>query len=475
MATVLLTGVTGHIGGRLLRRLEGDGGLRLRALARDPSAVAAGPGTDVVRGDCLDASSLDRALQGVDTAYYLVHSLSAGPSFADLDRRAAETFGGAAARAGIRRIVYLGGLADDVASLSPHLRSRAETGRLLRASGVPVIEFRASIVVGAGSQSFEIIRALVERLPLMICPRWVSTPAQPIAVDDVVDYLAAALDLPGHAGAVFEIGGPDVVSYGEMMERYARLRGLRRRLISVPVLTPRLSGWWLALVAPAQARVGRALVEGLRNPTVVHDDAARRTFPIVPRPLDEAVAAAIVEGASAWSKADTRTIEVDVPPALAFTPIRRIGGGAGWYFADLLWQTRGWLDRAMGGVGMRRGRRSCDDCVVGDVVDGWTVEAVEPDRRLRLVADFRLPGRGWLEFEVTPIDGGRRSRVRQTAIFDPRGVAGRLYWYAVYPLHALIFRGLIHAIARRAALPLAATLHSGSRSGRTATGRPSGG
>ena len=453
-ATLLLTGATGHIGGRLLRVLEAGGagdGRRVRCLSRDPARVAVtGAGTEVVRGDCLDAASLDAALAGIDTAFYLVHSMGSGAGFVAQDRLAAVTFGRAAAGAGVRRIIYLGGLADDVASLSPHLRSRAETGRHLRAAGVPVVEFRASIVIGAGSLSFEIIRALVERLPVMICPRWVNTPAQPIAVDDVVSYLAAAVDLAGDDDRTFDIGGPEVVSYGDMMRLYARLRGLRRLLISVPVLTPRLSGLWLGLVAPAQARVGRPLVEGLKNATVVRDPGARAAFAIDPMPLPQAFTRAIADGAAAWSKVDAREVDVDVTPARAFAPIRRIGGASGWYSGDLLWRVRGWLDRLTGGPGMRRRRLPCEDCTVGDVIDDWSVEAYERDRRLRLTADFRLPGRGWLEFQVTPLDGGRRSRIRQIATFDPRGVLGRIYWYAVYPFHAFVFGGLLRELARRA-------------------------
>jgi uncharacterized protein YbjT (DUF2867 family) len=393
------------------------------------------PTTQVVEGDCLDEAALDRALVGVHTAYYLVHSMGVGANFADVDRRAAETFGRSAARASVRRIIYLGGLVDATGPLSAHLESRAETGAILRASGVPVVEFRAAVIVGAGSLSFEIIQALVERLPMMICPRWVATRTQPIAIDDVLAYLVAAATLPGTAGTTFEIGGPEVVSYGDMMRAYARLRGLRRVLLPVPVLTPHLSGLWLALVAPAQARVGRMLVEGLKNATVVRSPDAHDTFRIVPTPLDVALARAIDEGAAARVKVDTRSVVVDVPPSQAFAPIRRIGGATGWYYGNLLWKARGWVDRWLGGVGMARGRHDPEICAVGDVIDGWTVEAFETDRRLRLSANLALPGRGWLEFEVTPVDGGRRSTIRQTATFDPRGLGGRAYWYGILPIH----------------------------------------
>jgi uncharacterized protein YbjT (DUF2867 family) len=373
-----------------------------------------------------------------------------GADFADVDRRAAETFARAAQHAGVRRIVYLGGLTDEASSLSAHLKSRVETGEILRASGVPVIEFRASVVIGAGSLSFEMIQALVERLPVMICPRWVGTLTQPIAIDDVLAYLESALDAPANVEGIFEIGGPEVISYGDMMRRFARIRGLHRLLLPVPVLTPHLSGLWLALVTPAQARVGRALVEGLKNSTVVRSAAARESFRLSPMPFNAAVVKALDEGAPARLVRDIRTVVVDVPPAQAFAPIRRIGGETGWYFGNVLWEARGWVDRWLGGVGMSRGRRDADACSVGDTIDGWTVEAFEPDRRLRLSADLKLPGRGWLDFEVTPLDGGQRSMIRQSATFDPSGWMGRVYWYAILPVHNLMFGGLLKRIVRHA-------------------------
>jgi len=455
-ANILLTGATGYVGGRLLRRLEASG-RHVRCLVRDGSRLGStAVTTEVVTGDCLDEASLERALAGVHCAYYLVHSMSGGRDFEDRDRRAAANFGRAAARAGVKRIIYLGGLTDASGSLSAHLRSRAETGEILRASDVPVVEFRSSIIIGAGSLSFEMIQALVERLPIMVCPRWVATLTQPIAIDDVIAYLEASLDLPAGVRTIFEIGGPDTVSYGDIMRTYARLRGLRRWLLPVPFLTPHLSGLWLALVTPAQARVGRSLVEGLKNSTIVRSTAARETFAITLSPLDASLLSAIAEGEEGRKRIDTRTKLVDVPAAQAFAPVRRIGGASGWYFLNALWRLRGALDTWFGGVGMRRGRRDPDLCAVGDFIDGWTVEAFEPDRRLRLSSDWKLPGRAWLEFVVTDVDG-RRSSVRQTATFDPRGLFGRAYWYALVPIHAVLFRGMLERIARRAAVSSSAS------------------
>jgi uncharacterized protein YbjT (DUF2867 family) len=406
-------------------------------------------------------------------AYYFVHSLGTKQDFERDDRQAAANFTSAARTAGVQRIIYLGGLGNPEHALSPHLRSRQETGQVLRSSGIQVIELRASIIIGSGSLSFEMIRALTERLPVMICPRWVSTPAQPIAIEDVLDYLLAALGLPEGDSRVFEIGGPDQVSYGDIMREYARQRGLRRLMISVPLLTPYLSSLWLGLVTPVYARVGRKLVESMRNPTVVCDPSARDVFPLRPRPLREAIERAMANedsemAATRWSDAlssggpmknwggvrfgtrivDSRTAEIEVPPDIAFVPIQQIGGASGWYYGNILWKLRGWLDLLVGGVGLRRGRRDPVDLQVGDAVDFWRVESVEPGRRLRLAAEMRLPGRAWLEFEVTATAIG--SCIRQTAIFDPVGLAGLAYWYALYPVHRLIFAGMLWGIVRAA-------------------------
>lgn len=472
---VLLTGATGYVGGRLLRVLE-ERGYRLRCLVRRPEHLRPRlkAGTEVVGGDCLDPSSLGPALQHVHTAYYLVHSMGAPRGdFEEQDRTAARNFAEAARGAGVRRIVYLGGLASSRDPLSAHLRSRLETGELLRSTGVPVVELRASIILGSGSLSFELIRALVERLPVMLCPRWVWTPAQPIAVEDVLAYLLAVLDLPEDTNEIFEIGGTDRVSYGDIMQEYARQRGLRRWLIAVPVLTPRLSALWLGLTTPVYARIGRKLVESLRNPSVVEDDRALRRLPVRPMGLRQAIARALANedrefAETRWSDAvssagtlrswggvvfgtrivDARAVHVGVPPERAFEAIRRIGGDVGWYYANWLWRLRGLIDLAVGGPGLRRGRRDPEDLAVGDPVDFWRVEAWDPPRRLRLAAEMRLPGRAWLEFEVVPDSDG--ATIRQSAVFDPMGLAGLLYWYGIYPLHARVFAGMLRGIARAA-------------------------
>jgi uncharacterized protein YbjT (DUF2867 family) len=473
---VLLTGATGYVGGRLLPLLVADG-WRVRCLARQPehllSRVPAG--VEVVQGDLLDAASLSAAMQGVKAAFYLVHSMGATGDFETQDRLAAENFAAAARAAGVQRIIYLGGLGEDEPDLSAHLRSRHEVGDRLRAHDVPVIEFRASIIIGSGSLSFEMIRALVERLPVMVTPRWVRVTAQPIAIGDVLAYLRAALTVEtGHRNLTVEIGGPDRVSYGELMREYARQRGLRRLMIPVPLLTPRLSSLWLGLVTPLYARVGRKLVDSLRHPTVVRDDSARRLFPIQPVGVREAISRALRNEDSSfvqtrWSDAlsaaasaprqwggtrfgnrlvDARSTHVAASPAKVFAAVERIGGGTGWYYATWLWRLRGWLDLLIGGVGMRRGRRDPERLRAGDTLDCWRVESIQTGERLRLAAEMKLPGRAWLEFEVQT--DGNGSRLRQTATFDPLGLWGMVYWYGLWPLHQLVFAGMLRGISKSA-------------------------
>jgi uncharacterized protein YbjT (DUF2867 family) len=472
--SILLTGASGYVGGRLLRAIE-KSGRAVRCLARQPEFLASrlAKSTEVVKGDCLDRNSLGPAMVGVHTAYYLVHSMASGGQFEEEDRKAAENFAAAAQAAGVQRIIYLGGLGNGEQGLSSHLRSRQEVGNILRSSGVACVEFRASIVIGSGSLSFEMIRALVQRLPVMICPRWVAVKAQPIAVEDVISYLMAALDLPDGEDGVFEIGGADQVSYGEIMQEYARQCGLRRWMIPVPVLTPRLSSLWLGLVTPIYARIGRKLVDSMRNPTLVQDPSALKVFRVQPMGLAAAIARALRHedeefAATRWSDAmssgvqprawggvqfgtrlvDSRMTRVAVAPHFAFLPVARIGGANGWYFADFLWQLRGFLDLVVGGVGLRRGRRDPHTLVVGDALDFWRVERFEPDHCLRLAAEMKLPGRAWLEFQVEAEGAG--STIRQTAIFDPAGLGGLLYWYALYPMHLWIFGGMLRKIAAAA-------------------------
>lgn len=476
---VLVTGATGYIGGRLVPRLLAAGH-DVRCLARTPSRLSGRPWSDdprveVVAGDAFDAASLDRALAGCDAAYYLIHSLAAGEAgFAERDRAAARGFGEACVRAGVRQAIYLGGLGEDRPDLSEHLRSRHETGEALRATGAPITEFRAAVIVGSGSLSFEMIRYLAERVPVMICPRWVSTRCQPIAIRDVLAYLVAGLGHPEAIGRVFEIGGPDVLTYGDMMMGYARQRGLKRWLVPVPVLTPRLSSYWVDLVTPIPAAYARTLVEGLRSEVIVRDDAARRLFGVEATPYDVAVARAFDQEArgeveTEWSASfpagrgddavvldereglifERRSRAVRAGAAAVFATFAGIGGRRGWFAFDFLWRVRGLLDRLVGGVGMRRGRRHPDELRAGDAVDFWRVESVTPGRAIRLRAEMKVPGRAWLLFDCEPAADGT-TRLRQTAVYEPRGLLGLAYWYALYPLHQVVFSGLLAAIARRA-------------------------
>lgn len=471
---VLLTGASGYVGGRLLTRLQ-QLGVQVRCLARRPECLSlpVNDSTEIVRGDVLDSDSLMGAFVDINTAFYLVHSMGSKGDFAERDRLGAENFAKRATAAGVKRIVYLGGLGNPDQNLSKHLASRQETGDVLRSLHSQVIEFRASIVVGSGSLSFEMIRALVERLPIMICPKWVSVKAQPIAIEDLLDYLTAAIDLPIYGSQVYEIGGPDRVSYGDIMREYAKQRGLRRWMIPVPLLTPYLSSLWLGLVTPLYARVGKKMVDSMRNATLLSNNLASRTFQIEPRSTSDAIQRALIcedktLAETCWFDAlssggerqpwggerfgsrlvDSRTVSVSVPPEMAFTPVRRIGGENGWYYGSWLWRLRGFLDLLVGGVGIRRGRRDPEHLKVGDALDFWRVEDVEEPHRLRLKAEMKLPGRAWLQYEVTPSDSG--SEICQTAIFDPRGLLGLAYWYGIYPVHRLVFAGMLRNLARAA-------------------------
>lgn len=472
---ILLTGATGYIGGRLLPLLLAEGYV-VRCLARHPEYLQGRVEGEyeVVKADLSDAASLEPAMAGVRTAFYLVHSMGADDGFAQQDREAAQNFAQAAVAAGVERIIYLGGLGGDK-ELSAHLASRQEVGQILRDSGVSAIEFRASIIIGSGSLSFEMIRSLVARLPVMTTPRWVRSLAQPIAIEDVLGYCLAAVELKLEGSVIYEIGGPDRVSYADLMREYARQMGLRRLIIPVPVLSPGLSSLWLGLVTPLYARVGRKLIDSVKHDTVVRDNKALEDFNIRPRSLAQAITRAMVKedqeyAQTRWSDAmsaagqtptwggvrfgrrliDRRRVHVSVSPQAAFKPIERIGGQTGWYHAEWLWKLRAAMDVAVGGVGFRRGRSNPSTLKTGDALDFWRVEAIEPAALLRLRAEMKLPGRAWLQFEVDPDPQGQGAWITQTAMFDPAGLLGLLYWYAVWPLHHWVFGGMLRKIARAA-------------------------
>lgn len=474
--TILLTGATGYVGGRLLERLIAHGHT-VRCLVRHASRLHDRPGAQhaqIVEGDVLQADSLRAAMDGVHTVYYLVHSMGSAGGFEDADRRGARNVIAAARTAGVARFVYLGGLGREGEADSPHLRSRHEVGRLLRESGIATIELRASIIIGPGSLSFDLVRSLVERLPVLITPRWVRSLAQPIHINDVLHYLQACLDLPVQQHGIIDIGGPDRVSYSDLMMEYARQRGLRRWIVHVPLLSARLSSLWLGLVTPVYARVGRKLIDSLRHDTVVEGDQAAQAFPhIRPHGVATAIDAALrdeeaeiagtrwldalsssgdqpdgTQPAAGRRRLDSRALHIDATPVHVWKTILCIGGEAGWYYGDWLWQLRGTLDLLAGGVGMRRGRRSADELLPGDTVDFWRVQRIEAGVVLRLEAQMRLPGRAWLQFELAPEEHG--TRLRQTAIYDPRGTLGLLYWWSVAPLHQLVFGGMLRGISEAA-------------------------
>ena len=475
---ILVTGVTGYIGGRLVPRLL-ESGYRVRVLARDASRLQDRPWLDQVEvneGDVLKPESLENAMYGVSAAYYLIHSMMDTSNFHQRDLTAAQNFGQVAKAAGVKRILYLGGLGDPDSGLSQHLSSRQQTGDVLRQSGVSVTEFRAAIIVGSGSVSFEMIRYLTERLPVMICPKWVYTRAQPIAIRNVMEYLVAALHTPESAGKIVEIGGSDVLTYGDMMLDYAQVRGLNRYLIPVPVLTPRLSSHWVHWMTPIPAQIARPLIDGLQNEVVVRDDLAKKIFPniqlfdyktSVRLALDRLEASQIE---SSWSDAlvssqgDRSTVELQNTEGMiierrnrlteanqeaVFDVFTSLGGERGWLYMNWTWRFRGVLDRLVGGVGLRRGRRHPANLRVGDALDFWRVEAVEKPHLLRLRAEMKVPGRAWLQFDVEPITNDS-SRFVQTAYFAPKGLGGFLYWYVLYPVHRLVFSGIIAAIAKQA-------------------------
>lgn len=473
---ILLTGGTGYVGRRLLERLE-QGHPGVRCLTRRPDALRLRRlnGWELVVGDLLVPATLGPAMRGIDTAYYLVHSMGAPGEFAELDRRAAGNFAAAARACGLRHIIYLSGLGSG-GDLSEHLSSRHEVGDILRASGVVTTELRASIVIGAGSASFEAVRAVVEQLPAIPRPSVLDTAAQPIAIDDLIDYLLAALTVPRH-NAIYEIGGQDRVTYAELMSEYARQRHLHRRLVAVPAPTLRAAPTLLKLLSPEHGRVVATMMESLGTETVIRAGGAHDAFGVTPRGLSEAIGRAIASedrqfADTSWGevlapaesprwggirvrrrRVSSRVARIHAHPAVVWGHIERLGGARGWCGAgtDWFWRVRGALDALRGGDGMRRGRRDPLDVRVGDSIDFWRVERVDRGRRLLLAAEMRLPGRLWLQFEVRAAGGG--TELRQTTVFDPAGYAGALYWHVLYPVHSAVFRSLLRGLRRETEAP----------------------
>ena len=473
MTTVLLTGATGYIGRRLEKTLREREDVALRLLVRSARKLTAKTRqhATVIEGDTFNKQALQQALEGVDTAVYLIHSMGKGPDFSRLDRESAENFLAACLEQGVQKIIYLGGLglAD---SSSAHLASRRETGEILasRPDRIRTLWFRAGVIIGSGGASFEMVRHLVEKLPVMITPRWVNTLTQPIGVDDVVAYLTAALSLDPAENLVVDIGAP-AMSFRDMLTQTAQVMGLRRWIFPVPLLSPRLSSYWLTLLTPVPYKVGAALVEGLKSETLVQNDHARRFFPeIQPMSFQQAVGQAIREMEqdlviSRWCDSspgaacdvseqpnpgqsifrDVQTVPfAGVKAEQVFASIISLGGENGWFSYTFLWQLRGWLDKAVGGYGLNRGRRTAADLRVGDALDFWKVADLVPNKRLLLQAQMKLPGKAWLEFDL------QQDALVQTAHFIPHGLWGRLYWYAVLPFHAFIFPNLCQNIVDRA-------------------------
>ena len=472
--SVLVTGASGYVGGRLVPALL-ERGATVRCLARTPSKLDTAlwrGAVELVQGEA--SGDLSAAMRDVDVAVYLIHSIGQGEGWVSREQRDAESFSRAAATAGVRRIVYLGGLGRDDDLLSDHLRSRHEVGRLLASSGVEVTELRAGVIIGSGSASFEMLRYLVEVLPVMVTPRWVSTKCQPIAISDTIAVLAAATLAPEPCGGVFELGGSDVVSYAEMMASYASVAGLPRRwLMPVPLLTPGLSSHWVGLVTPVPVPLARELVESLVNEVTVTGASACTRFGVSPLGVREAISRALAatQGGDIptsftdadldvfrptstdprWSGgtelSDVRSAHTEADVGIVFAALEEIGGAKGWYSAKWLWWLRGLLDQLVGGPGLRRGRRQV--LAVGDALDFWRVEELVPDRRLRLHAEMRLPGEAWLTWDLKGDPSG--TTVLQTAQFRPRGLLGRLYWLAVAPFHRFVFPGLLAGLLEDAA------------------------
>ena len=468
--TAVIIGATGYVGRLLIEPVALEFS-QVRCISRHPERIAGEipENAAAIFGDLFDPKSLEECLAGADVAFYLAHSMDEQANYEELERRAAENFVAAASHAGITRIIYLGALAQSPPEKeSQHIASRRAVGDVLRSSEIDVIEFRASVVIGAGSMPFETIRALVERLPIMVTPRWVRMPVQPIAAADLVRYLVNASSAPSKGSRVYEIGGKNVITYARLMKIYARARGLRRLMVPVPVITPRLSSLWLKLVTPAHYRIGRRIVDSAAHSSIISNHAAKNDFGFDPITAEAAVREAldtensdlefldapVVKNSPAMKTrigtkfVERRTITVNVAPNDLYRTIGSIGGPNGWFWGDWLWRFRGALDKLVGGPGLRRGKVAANDVAVGQTLDFWTVVRVAPGSRITLRADMRLPGEAWLDLRVRNTELG--VALDQTVAFDARGVFGVVYWFCLYPLHVLVFRGMLREIGSRA-------------------------
>jgi uncharacterized protein YbjT (DUF2867 family) len=478
---ILVTGATGYVGGRLVPRLL-EAGYRVRVLARDPARLRGRPWVEqveVVKGDVSQSATLSELMVGVDTAYYLIHSLAQGKDFIETEINCARNFSKAAAEAGVKHIIYLGQLGQPVENkpVSPYLKARHQTGEALKESGLPVTEFRVGVIVGSGSITFEMIRYLTERWPFLVCPLWTYTFGQPILITDVLAYLASALELTDKSSKVIEIGGPDQLTFAEMLLGYSIERGLTRFVLPVHLMTPGLSAYWTRLITPITVNVARPIIEMMSSNAIITNNQAEQLFPLVhPVPYHQAVRRAIQrtdtnQVETSWSDAlvtsmgkvgtpvvlgstegfyiERRGRVVNASPEACYQSFTSLGGDTGWLFWDWTWSLRGWMDEMVGGVGLRRGRRHATDLRIGEAVDFWRVEALEPNRLLRLRAEMKVPGRAWLECQVKPLKNNQ-SLLQITALFEPKGIGGPLYWYSFYIPHVFIFSGMARKIAERA-------------------------
>ena len=484
---IFIAGAGGYIGGRLVPRLL-EAGYRVRALARSPEKLrnrrwGNHPQLEIVRGDILNYPSLLQGLEGCRAAYYLVHSMNPSvDDFSHTDRVAAMNMTKAATTAKLQQIIYLGGLGEEGSGLSHHLQSRSEVGQLLQLGSVPVTILRAAMIIGSGSAAFEILRYLVDRLPVIMTPRWVDTPCQPIGVRNVLHYLIGCLECPETLGETFDIGQPEILNYSKLMEIYAEEAGLRKRwIIPLPFLTPRLSSYWIHLLTPIPAALARPLTEGLKNPVICNDN---RIVDLLPQDLFDcrkAIHLALqrqkehevesswtdsgpihpaewsVPGDPSWAGGkiftDSRRVIIDAEPEAIWPALAAIGGEVGWYYANWLWKLRGMIDRVLGGVGLSRGRRDHREIYPGDALDFWRVVEAEKPRRLLLSAEMKLPGQALLSFTLQELDDGR-TELRQIAHFLPRGLLGLAYWYAVTPFHNFVFDGMLRGIASAGKTPI---------------------